>query len=222
MCSFIEDSLELPLVRAVSHPAILANKHLPVVCCGRIDALPLHTVQPDVAQIVRIAWAKILAAGYKRIGAALTMHTPPVEDDFDRFGTVLALQNETLGDADLVPVLRSPIHDAVSLVEWFRKYEPDCVLGFGTENYFHLRDAVAHFERVGFCSLHAQNEQHGDVVISGVREEEEANAYETVNLLDTLIRHRSVGTPEKPMRILLQGHWIEGNTLKPRNSPPGD
>jgi DNA-binding LacI/PurR family transcriptional regulator len=208
-----------PDVRASCHPAILANTHLPVVCCGRIDALPLHTVQPDVIQIVRVAWTKMLQAGYKRIGIALGVHSPPVEDDSDRFGAILALQEETLSKRDRVPVLRNPIHDSASLIKWFQKYEPEAVLGFRVRNYFDLRDAGVDFQRVGFCSLHTSTESYGNVQISGVMENEEFVARETVNLLDTFIRHRLVGIPANPMHLLLPGIWIEGNTLGTKSHP---
>jgi DNA-binding LacI/PurR family transcriptional regulator len=93
-------------IRASAHPEILANTHLPVVSCGRIDAMPLHTVQPDIPQTIRLAWSKMLAAGYRRIGGAIGVHNPSIVDDADRLGTLLALQEDILKKKDRIPPCR--------------------------------------------------------------------------------------------------------------------
>ena len=67
----------LSQMRSPDHEAILANTHLPVVCCGRIDPLPLHTVQPDIVQMTKLAWKHFIQAGYRRIGPAICTHKPP-------------------------------------------------------------------------------------------------------------------------------------------------
>ncbi len=79
-------------IRSSDHEAILANTHLPVVCCGRIDPLPLHTVQPDITDMVRLTWRRMLDAGYRRIGPAIGTHFPLIADDLDRLGAVLDCQ----------------------------------------------------------------------------------------------------------------------------------
>jgi DNA-binding LacI/PurR family transcriptional regulator len=200
-------------IRSSAHQAILANEHLPVVCCGRIDALPLHTVQPDVIQTMRLAWSRTLAAGYRRIGGAIGIHVPAVVDDSDRLSILLGLQEETLEKQNRVPPCRSLIGDEDSIVAWFHKYKPDAVIGFHSGTYFTLRDAGIDMRRVGYCSLHTLPAASGGIVVSGVMENNQAVARESVNLLESLIRHRSMGIPDEPIRYLLPGCWIEGKTL---------
>lgn len=197
-------------VRSVMHATILNNTHLPVVCCGRIEQLPLHTVQPDITDGVRIAWKKMIEAGCRRIGPAICMHPPPIEDDLDRLGAVLSCQQD-LPVRHRIPALKSDLRDLDSLLEWFRRHKPDAVLGFSVAQYYMLKDAGVDMRRVGFASLHTSptNDPH----ISGMDEANDRVVQESVHMLDQLIRRRSVGTPDEPLHLLIPGRWRDGRTL---------
>lgn len=201
--------------RTPDHEAILANTHLPVVCCGRIDPLPLHTVQPDIVQMVRLAWSQTLAAGYTRIGAAFGLHAVPIADDWERIGTFLACQTETVPNKrDRIPPNLSPMRDKAAAMAWLREYKPEAVIGFGLGSYYELRDGGVDMSRLAFVSLHTSLVT-GSVGVAGVLEAKSI-AHESVNLLDQLIRHRNVGVPEQPLRILVPGKWRDGESLFPR------
>ena len=197
-------------IRSPDHEAILANTHLPVVCCGRIDPLPLHTVQPDIIQMVRLAWRNMLRAGYRRIGAAFGVHDPPVEDDSDRLGTLVECQHDILRKADRVPVLRARMGDSRALLNWLLRYKPEAVLSFNVGQYFQLKEAGVDMSQFGFASLHTLP---GDGQIAGIEEPLSAIPREALNLLDQLIRHRTVGIPEEPLHVGVPGRWIEGSSL---------
>lgn len=203
-------------VRAPDHHLLLANEHLPVVCCGRIDLLPLHTVQPDVIQPVRLGWQKLLDHGYRRIGPAICAHRQPVEDDNERLGAVLALQRNTLSPTDHLPPLLAPVSDEEAFLKWFRRYKPDSVLAFRGANYWKLRDAGIPMEKIGFVSMHAAP-AGSDPVVAGIVECLDTVASESVNFLDQLIRHRKVGVPELPIRIQISGVWRDGESLREKN-----
>jgi LacI family transcriptional regulator len=204
-------------VPASDGAAILANTHLPVVSCGRISPLPLHTIQTDTTDLIRLAWSSILKAGYSRIGVALAPHVPVVEDDFDRFATVLQCQADTLAVKDRIPPLRAPLRDHNALIIWFHKYKPDAVLAFGTSLYYPLRDSGVDMSRIGFASLH-------NSVLSpefaGMIEPLDSISREAVNFLDQLIRHRAVGTPEERLHLLVPGRWHDGDSLPPKQPLP--
>ncbi|CAM3101756.1 LacI family DNA-binding transcriptional regulator [Rariglobus hedericola] len=193
------------------HEAILANTQLPVVCCGRIDPLPLHTVQPDITDHVRVVWRHIRAAGYSRIGPAIAQHTPAVEDDIDRLGAVLACQLE-LRTKDRIPPLLTPLPDHASLVAWFRRHKPDAILGFSAGQYYALKQAGIDMSRIGFASLHASHDVY-TVNIAGTEELNDSVAQEAVHLLDQFIRRRAVGLPREPLHLLIPGRWKPGSSL---------
>lgn len=206
------------LVRTPEHPILLANQHLPLVCCGRIDSLPLHTVQPDVIQPVRLTWQKLLDHGYRRIGPAICFHPPPVEDDMERLGAVLALQKNTLPPADHIPPLLARVEDEAAFLKWFRRYKPDSVLAFRAANFWKLRDAGIPVQKIGFASIHADPAAK-EPTVAGVVQSQESVAIEAVNFLDQLIRQRSGGVPEKPVRVQVSGVWRDGESL--RDKPAG-
>ncbi|HSI84834.1 MAG: LacI family DNA-binding transcriptional regulator [Candidatus Methylacidiphilales bacterium] len=205
-------------LRSPDHAAILANTHLPVVCCGRIDPLPLHTVQPDIVQMVRLAWSHMRQAGYKRIGASFGLHTPPIADDWERIGTAMACQQETLDKKDRVPPYMGCLRVPQTLVDWFHQHKPEAVIGFSIRQYYDLRDNGIDMSKVAFATLHT-SANPGPTTIAGIVE---ANcvARESVNLLDQLIRHRNVGIPSEPLRILVPGHWQAGDSLWQRKTGP--
>jgi DNA-binding LacI/PurR family transcriptional regulator len=205
-------------IRRDSHSVILANTHLPLVCCGRIDDIPVHTVLPDATQSMRLTWARMLEAGYRRIGVALGPHSPPVIDDSDRLGAALALQEETLKKSEKIPILRTAMNDDSSLLKWHQKYRPEAVIGFRIGQYYALRDSGVDMNKVAFASLHTSNDAAANG-ISGCLEDTTSMARETVNLLDSLIRHRYVGIPECPIQLLVPSRWIEGTTLPFRQIP---
>jgi LacI family transcriptional regulator len=199
-------------VRTPDHETILTNTDLPVVCCGRIDSLPLHTVRPDVGEIVRLAWQKMFDAGYRRIGAALCAHIPPCRDDSERLATVLGCQAESLSHENHVPPLSSEIGNPSALLDWFHKNRPDAILGFHPGQYYILADAGIDMSRVGFASLHV-DPAAAPPLIAGVAEPLDLIPNEAVNFLDRLIHHRTVGVPEKPLHILIPGQWYDGESL---------
>lgn len=199
------------------HEAILTNTQLPVVCCGRIDPLPLHTVQPDITDHVRVVWRHIRAAGYSRIAPAICQHTPALEDDVDRLGCILACQQE-LRKQDRIPPLLTPLRDKDSLIEWVRRHKPDAVLGFSVTQYHILNEAGIDMSRMGFASLHTSTSKY-NTEIAGTKELNDSVAREAVHLLDQFIRRRSVGLPDEPLHVLVPGVWKSGASLPHKSAP---
>lgn len=196
-------------VRASLHATILNNRHLPMVCCGRIEQLPLHTVQPDITDSLRGTWAKVAAAGYRRIGAAICMHSPRVEDDIDRLGSSLACMQD-LPASRRIPPLTTGLKDDAALISWFKQHRPDAVIGFTTGQYYVLKDAGIDMESVGFAALHVT---HPDEQFCGMEEANGKVANEAVHMLDQLIRRRDVGIPAEPLHLLIPSRWNAGVTL---------
>jgi DNA-binding LacI/PurR family transcriptional regulator len=204
-------------VRSPDHEAILLNTHLPVVCCGRIDPLPMHTIQPDITQIVRLAWRRMMEAGYRRIGSALALHDPPIEDDSDRLSAILQCQEETLRKSERVPPLRTMLSDRKGFLEWFHKHQPEAILSFNIGQYYALKEDGVDMSKVGYATVHVTDEQ---TEFAGVVEPHDSISREALNLLDQLIRHRSLGIPAEPLHILIPGRWKDGPSLLAKSTGP--
>lgn len=207
-------------MRTPDHAAILANRHLPVVCCQRIDPLPLHTVQPDIVEITRLAWTKMLEAGYRRIGAILFHHTPPCRDDSGRLAALLGCQQETVRPGERVPPFQAAFGEIPALLRWFWKHRPEAVMGFSPGQYYALQSDGVDMNQTGFATLHLAGNSIVAPEIAGISEPLEDIPVEAVNLLDRLIHYRQVGRPEKPLHILLPGRWHDGASLRPRPHRP--
>ena len=197
-------------VRADNHAVLLENKRFPVVCCGRVDPLPFHTVRPAILSAVKRAFEEITAKGYRRIGAAVLRHDPPVEDDFTRLATALGCYHELGPDYERIPPLVCGMEGGVELQNWLREYKPDAVLGFHDGLLSEIRDAGMRVPKdIAFASLHRGDFEPG----AGLDQNYKAIAYAAVNLMDQLIRHGEVGIPEDPLTITVEASWFDGPTL---------
>jgi len=201
-------------VRTNFHPLMRENHQFPAVCVGRIDPLPFHTTRPAIQLGVRRAWEEMIKLGYRRIGAAIFRHHPPVEDDFSRFSAVVGSQMTDLPDVEHIPPLTSDFLDRTPFMAWVERYKPDAVLAFHDGLYFHLIDGGYKIPRdIGFASLH-KNVDDMDPRIAGVCENAPLVAVSAVNFLDQMIRHGERGLPTAPVNIMVEGTWSQGKTLR--------
>ena len=206
-------------VRSNFHPLMMENRQFPAVCVGRIDPLPFHTTRPAIQLGVRRAWEEMIKLGYRRIGAAIFRHAPPVEDDFSRFSAVVGSQITDLPNEEPIPPLTSAFMVREPFMDWVEQYKPDAVLAFHDGLYFDLIDAGYKIPRdMGFASLH-KNVNDMDPRIAGVCENAPLVAVSAVNFLDQMIRHGERGLPPAPVNIMVEGTWSQGKTLRSQLPP---
>jgi LacI family transcriptional regulator len=199
-------------VRSKFHPLLMENNQFPAVCAGRIDHLPYHTARPAIQLGVRRVWDEMIKLGYRRIGAAIFQHNPPLEDDFSRFSAVVGLQMIDLPHEIPIPPLTSDFNDLTKFMPWVEQHKPDAIIAFHDGLLFDLRDAGIKVPRdMGFASLHL--DEKTDPSISGICENNRLVAISSVNFLDQMIRHGERGLPEAPINLMIEGTWIPGKTL---------
>ena len=207
-------------VRNNYHSLLLENHQFPAVCVGRIDPLPYHTSRPAIQLGTRRAWDEVFKLGYRRIGAAIFQHDPPVEDDFSRFSAVVGSQMRDLPrECHIPPLVDAKFHDNAAFIGWVKNHQPDVVIGFHEGLYFLLQDAGFKIPRdIGFASLHKLIPDNYPR-IAGVCENEDLVAISAVNLLDQMIRHGERGIPPSPINIMVEGTWNPGKTLRSQLKP---
>jgi len=202
-------------VHARDLPLLKQNELFPVVCCGRLDALPYHMVRPSILRSMHWLWRKLAAMGYRRIGAAIGRHEPAVEDDFSRYASVLACQAETEGESEAIPPFLGFPASTKELGDWAKKYRPDVVIGFHTGQYYALHDAGFTIpEELGYVALHSDSTS--ELKICSLNQNYFLIGECAVNLLDQLIRHGERGLPENPLNVIVEPSWIDGRTLVDR------
>ncbi len=198
----------------------MAWEHFSVVACARFaDALPFHTVRPNIFQGIKLAFQQLRDRGYQRIGFAIGRHPWPMEDDEARQGAASALVNSGIPRKDRIPAFDGMIGDLRGFEAWVNKRRPDAVLAFSEAQYWHLRGMGVLVPRdMGFACLHL-GAGGGKVLLSGLLQNREEIARQSVLQLDQLIRNRERGMPELPLNILIPSTWVDGKTL--RKAPRG-
>lgn len=198
-------------------PLLLGNERFPIVCAGRIDVMPYNTVMPSIIGGLKLAFLRMHALGYRRIGFALMRHDPELEDDFERHAAALACQEEFLKKADRVPILRAEVEDHAAVVEWHRKHRPDAVLGFHIGMFYVLRGAgVSIPGDTAFAALHLlpPSESTSPLgLIAGVNQNYDLIGRTAVNLIDQMVRHGEVGPLKHPAVISVESDWLDGKSL---------
>ena len=183
-----------------------------------IFPIPFHRIKPHYFNAVKMAWGKAVERGYKRIGAAIFEHNPPVNDDYLRLGAVLAMQQKTARPRDRVPPLLCAHEEKAEFLKWVHKHRPDAIISFHFEAYEWLElDGVRIPDEVGFISLQ-DSTGAGDwgKTVCSLNPNYEAVMSEAVNFLDQRIRHGDRGVPEHPISSMVESTWHEGQSLPVR------
>ena len=188
--------------------------HYAVVQCARFHISPqFHTARSNIFQSVKLAFEKILALGYRRIGLAIARHDIPLEDDQARHGAAVAVSTSSLPPSQRLPIFLGSINDREAFKEWVRATKPDAVLGFSLRFYWLLHEMGFSIpEEIGFASLHLPNKRTKD--FSGLLQNNTAIARQSVVLLDQLVREQQRGIPDLAMHTLIPSTWVDGVTLR--------
>jgi len=206
-----------PLRREL-RPIVLKEAHLPRVVCARIEEMPFPMVSHDITGQTREAWRQMRARGYRRIGAAISSHDPPLPDDLDRLGAILSEQAMLPRGMRRVPPYLGWIHDYPAFLEWFHRHRPDGVLAFRIGQYYALRDTGYPVENHGWAFLHASSPRGLRNVFAGISQNQTALEAEAIRYLDQRIRHGPPSGEKKPVEIVIPGDWQEGSTLPSRGT----
>ena len=195
-----------------------ADCQLPVIFLGSLHpSRSFHLVQYDVERSVEMVWEQVLAAGYRRIGAAPMRHPVEISDDRVRLG-LCTRHGALLPAVDRIPVCDAPFLDFEAFAAWYRRHRPEVVIGFNNLQLYYLqRLGVRVPDEVSFVSL---NEEEDDQTVTGCFQSNTELARNAVVLVDTLIRAGDRGRPATPIRTLVSPQWIPGTTLRPRRPEP--
>jgi len=176
-----------------------------------IDHPPLHCVCSDHYRSMVGLLQELHARGYRRPG--LFMEIPLDERlQFRWEGAYLALQ-KYLPDITEVPLLRMPKTNRSDFEAWFRKYDPDVVLG-------HFPDAIAWMRGCG-ASL---PKTHAFVCLNSLRAAGNCAALDlqveqlgarSAELVIGQLLHNEFGVPAQPSLTTVAAKLVEGPTLRP-------
>lgn len=190
-------------------------RHFSVVAVGHsIFSHSLHRCANNHFDRMRMCVERLIALGYKRIGAALTTAVDRRTHGF--YHAAYLLEQKTRQDATLVPLLHGRglrEEDEKSFYHWFDQWTPEVIICGSTVEFVHecLKKRGLKVPRnVGLVDMNYPSKAG----YSGVLQ----NGFETgvaaVDLLITLMQANEKGLPKIPRDIFVGGTWINGTSTK--------
>jgi len=174
---------------------------------------PLHQVSPNHYRNTRQLVRKLMALGYRRIGFFVDAELNAIRTDRGwRAGYLVEMERH----GPIPPPLyrKNDHYDESGLRDWIRQNQLDVILtdhSYAAERVISLCGQKVP-EDMGVVTLHAVNSE--SPAISGIDQHLAGVGAMGVNFLVNLIHTHERGIPELPQRLLLEGTWSEGTTVR--------
>lgn len=183
-----------------------------------LQAADMHVVCNNHLDTVRLAYARLRAAGCRRIGLAM--------EKISDARVLRVWSTGALGEEILVPPRRRvPLHIPERLsrdgfLRWFKRHRPDGVVTVSP--HFEILDWIKSTGAgvpvdVRFANLDCPEPSHDT---SGVYQDHEVIGMTAVDVLAGLIQRNDLGLPDHPQSIMIRGSWIDGLTTPPPVETP--
>lgn len=187
------------------------------IAVGTAFGLSLHLVENDQFQSAALAVKRLHALGYHRIGLEMTgifaAHT-----DYHFLGGYHA-ECARLKIPSLVMLDESSSEDAYhkSTLAWMRRERLDAVVAAGPGDILPIleRGRLKAPDDIAVAFL---ARQEGYPHYAGIDQNNHQIGISAANQLVDLIRHNERGIPELPLRRLIPGTWIDGDSAPPQRT----
>ena len=185
---------------------------------ARPSGIPIHNVSASHFDGAMLAYQKLIALGYSRIGLSLHMFCDR-SVDFETSGGFLCAQS-------LHPeTARLPIHnidvfqgwDRQGFCDWYEQYKPDAIISPNNEIFEfieHLGLRVP--EDIGWVHLAKSRGSS----FTGIEHHPEQMGSVAVDLLSNFLHLNETGQAEVIRRELIEPTWCEGDTVREIKSQP--
>ncbi len=172
---------------------------------------PMHRAVNHQVHSIRLAIAKLLELGYRRVGLVLSRHEDArVERNW--LSSVLLAQHENAGTDRSFPLFFEERIERRPLRVWLRQHRPDVVVS--TEEG--VPAMIGRGRRIGFAHMHLTPEQEGS---SGIDQNNERVGAAAVDLVVEQLHANQFGFPENPKTVLIEGRWVAGTTATGPRQP---
>ena len=182
------------------------------VALGYTLASPsLHLVSTHQYRSIKLAISRLLERGYRRIGLVM----PELSDtrvDHNWLAGYLVMQ-QAIPPAERVPHLFPPAWDEAAFRIWVRRHRPDAIVTKNAEvlpALHRLGLAVPAEVGVAFLTLATV-----DGELSGIDENPREVGAAAADFVAGMIHRNERGAPAMPQRVLIDGTWIDGTTVRP-------
>jgi LacI family transcriptional regulator len=180
----------------VGDPCLPADLDLTGFACASLGTgiAGLHTAQADHYAGMLRAWKEIRRLGYRRPGLYLHAHIDSLTQS--RWTAAYLLMQQELPPTDRIPVfIGGSTRDRSS---WAKLHRPDVIIN----NSF--RQDMAHIDTVVLDAIRSED--------TGIDQQRALIASTAVDLIAAQLSRNETGLTTDPLRILVPGRWVEGNT----------
>ena len=186
-----------------------------VVCFGHtIHAPRVHLVTADQFYDGVLAYENIRKNGYQRVGMVTII---PAKKRLRFLAGYLSAQSQDGTGVRLPPLLfpDAPGEESQSkLVAWLKKTKPDAI--FTDQAALHAMLVSAGYrvpQDIGLATTSVMDAG----VDAGIYQNSNEIGRAAIQLLISLIHHNERGIPRVRREVLVEGDWVDGGTLPPRN-----
>jgi len=194
--------------------------HFAVVATGhRTGPATVDRLEHDTFVGMQIAWQKIRAAGWRRIGAYLPFDPPnPTLRDQKRLAAFRFFQEQDSRHQDRLPPLQAPFGQPDPFRHWFETHRPEAVIGITDAPITDQRFLPTNCAPLPFVNLQIgeRPRQTAGVRVYGTQAQIAA-----VDWLDEKMRLGLFGLSSPARTILLEPEWQAGKSFWPRPNVTG-
>ncbi len=171
----------------------------------------LHLVSPNQYRCVKLAVDELAARGYRRIGLVL-LRSSDARVDHNWLAGYLVAQDCRAVRHRITP-LQLDRWDTAAFGRWIERMRLDAVVSKCAAALPALRELGYAVPRdLGLASLTRVKEGR---VLSGVNESPEEAGAAAVEQLAGMLHRNERGVPASPRRLLIEGRWVDGATVRP-------
>jgi DNA-binding LacI/PurR family transcriptional regulator len=170
----------------------------------------LHMACAHQYRCIRLALHELALRGYRRPGLVMLRSS----DERVDHNWLAGLLVEQFAGIAIAPPLLLEAWDEAAFAAWLRRHQPDALVSKCVEveaALLRLGRAVPRDIGVGFLTDTHPGDKH-----SGVDENPRQIGAAAVDFLIGMLHRNERGAPEHPHRLLIEGTWIEGRTVRPR------
>jgi DNA-binding LacI/PurR family transcriptional regulator len=175
-----------------------------------IERPALHSICPDHHRSITGALQQVTARGYRRPGMFVQRH----HDERLQYrwqAAFLAFQQNS-PDCGQVPLLISDDINEKSFTAWFKKYQPDIVLGHNTQAIEWMKACGANIPKThGFVSL---NVIHAHMPCAGLDQQPAHIGLRAAEILVAKLHRNERGAPQPASLTTIPARWIDGPTVR--------
>ncbi|MGC4073954.1 MAG: LacI family transcriptional regulator [Nibricoccus sp.] len=179
--------------------------------CNVGDPL-LHCTYCDPFQSIKLMLARLAKRGYRRPGLFLAKRRDDCSEGRWTAGYHIFQQLFAI-NAEPVPCLILPEAREAEFVKWFKRYQPDLVVGHDTEAVEWMEKCGARVpETHGFASLNLTVKTRP---CAGLDHRPQDVGARCIDLLAEQLLRNERGIPDSPITITVLARWVEGPTVRP-------